>query len=68
MIKKLEQEQIDSIADIIWWLKGYMATMLMTEHVCDIQWWHVEALTAARAMALAFNDKDEKKCPSRPNL
>ena len=38
----------DNLADIIWWIKGYMASKSIDSEVCDFGAHHIESLKRAR--------------------
>ena len=59
MTTKLTQEEIDSLADIIWWIKGYTAGANESCECCPFGGLHIAALRKARVMALEHNEKEE---------
>ena len=47
MIVKLTREQLDAIADVVWWLKGYQQGSHGSFESCPFDESHLEALAEA---------------------
>ena len=56
---KVTQHDIDNLADIIWWVKGYMAGARDNRENCPFEHSHEESLRRAREKLLDLNEKEE---------
>ena len=54
----IKQTDIDNLADIIWWIKGYYAGAMEESNSCPFTPDHSESL---RKIRLVLMKKDEKK-------
>ena len=54
------QADSDNLADIIWWIKGYIAGARENLEECPFTYSHIEGLRKARSMLF------DKKVDSRP--
>ena len=55
----LKQEEIDKIADVIWWLKGYFAGARDSYNECPFDMGHVDALGRVIAREKSIARKNE---------
>ena len=58
MPEKITQDDIDKLADIIWWTKGYHAGAGSDYEKCPFDESHVEALRKLRVFAI--REKEQK--------
>lgn len=56
-MRATDQECIDTLADILWWIKGYRAS---EEFGGDFGDSHIEALRLTRAWMMDYNRKQEE--------
>lgn len=51
MTEKITQTDLDNLADIIWWIKGYRAAIMEDSCTpCDFGLYHIESLRNARVV------------------
>lgn len=57
-MEKITQQEIDQLADVLWWLKGYNAALGEDDYP-DINGNHLQAISKVRAFLMDFNQMNE---------
>lgn len=58
MAEEIKQDDIDSLADVIWWIKGYHAAFEDSAMTCPFQQVHIDSLTKIKKL---LQEKLKKK-------
>jgi len=61
MTEEIKQTDLDNLADIIWWIKGYIAGARDNLEECPFNMDHHESLRKARVLLLQKQNKGEIK-------
>lgn len=60
LVEPMSQGEVDHLADILWWIKGYLAGADADSNSCPFERGHIEALRKARANLLPHVLPDEE--------
>ena len=60
-MEKIVQTDIDNLADIIWWIKGYKARADEDANSCPFCLDHFESLRKVRVLLLGLDKKTQEK-------
>ena len=61
MKEKITQTDLDNLADIIWWIKGYLAGARENFESCPFKEDHIESLRKSRITLMEDLEKENEK-------